>query len=222
MFTSLFLTIGLIHLIALASPGPDFALILRTSLHRPTALGAALGIALAILVHATLSLTGISLLIAEHPWLFMTVKVVGALYLGWLGWGALKAAWHSSAELALRAGGEAQGWRKGVQRGIATNLLNPKALLFFMGLLAAMVTPQVDGLTRGLAGAGAVPAVSDLVWRAGLEPLHRAGPASARPRAASAQSGHRPAVWRGQPLHPDRHGRRGLRPGPALTPVCQP
>mgnify|MGYP006915311199 CR=1 FL=1 len=33
MFTSLFLTIGLIHLIALASPGPDFALILRTSLH---------------------------------------------------------------------------------------------------------------------------------------------------------------------------------------------
>jgi threonine/homoserine/homoserine lactone efflux protein len=37
-----------------------------------------------------------------------------------------------------------------VQRGIATNLLNPKALLFFMGLLAAMVTPQVDGLTRGL------------------------------------------------------------------------
>lgn len=87
MFTSLFLTIGLIHLIALASPGPDFALILRTSLHRPTALGAALGIALAIVVHATLSLTGISLLIAEHPWLFMTVKVVGALYLGWLGWG---------------------------------------------------------------------------------------------------------------------------------------
>ncbi len=37
-----------------------------------------------------------------------------------------------------------------MQRGIATNLLNPKALLFFMGLLAAMVTPQVDGLTRGL------------------------------------------------------------------------
>ncbi|MGG5828714.1 LysE family transporter, partial [Aeromonas salmonicida] len=51
------------------------------------------------------SLTGISLLIAEHPWLFMAVKVVGALYLGWLGWGALKAAWHSSATLAPKAGG---------------------------------------------------------------------------------------------------------------------
>lgn len=150
MFTSLFLTIGLIHLVALASPGPDFALILRTSLHRPTALGAALGIALAILLHATLSLTGISLLIAEHHWLFMVVKMVGALYLGWLGWGALMAAWQGAGEQAFKAGGERTGWRKGVQSGLATNLLNPKALLFFMGLLAAMVTPQVDGLTRGL------------------------------------------------------------------------
>ncbi|WP_290435641.1 LysE family transporter, partial [Aeromonas caviae] len=84
MFTSLFLTLGLVHLVALASPGPDFALILRTSLHRPTALGVALGIALAILLHATLSLTGISLLIASQPWLFLAVKLVGALYLGWL------------------------------------------------------------------------------------------------------------------------------------------
>ncbi|MGY4003387.1 LysE family translocator [Aeromonas sanarellii] len=150
MFTSLFLTLGLVHLVALASPGPDFALILRTSLHRPTALGAALGIALAILLHATLSLTGISLLIASQPWLFLAVKLVGALYLVWLGWGALKAAWQGAGDLALQAGNERQGWRKGVRRGLATNLLNPKALLFFMGLLAAMVTPQVDGLTRGL------------------------------------------------------------------------
>ncbi|WP_434664991.1 LysE family translocator [Aeromonas sp. NJAU223] len=150
MFTSLFLTIGLIHLVALASPGPDFALILRTSLHRPTALGAALGIAIAILLHATLSLTGISLLIASHPWLFLAVKVVGALYLGWLGYGALKGAWQGAAGQAFKAGGERQGWRKGIKSGLATNLLNPKALLFFMGLLAAMVTPQVDGLTRGL------------------------------------------------------------------------
>ncbi|MGL4249549.1 MAG: LysE family translocator [Aeromonas sp.] len=150
MFTSLFLTIGLIHLVALASPGPDFALILRTSLHRPTAFGAAFGIALAILLHATLSLTGISLLIAEHQWLFMVVKLVGAFYLGWLGWGALMAAWQGADEPNFQAGSERAGWRKGVQHGLATSLLNPKALLFFMGLLAVMVTPQVDGLTRGL------------------------------------------------------------------------
>ncbi|MGL5321844.1 MAG: LysE family translocator, partial [Aeromonas veronii] len=98
----------------------------------------------------TLSLTGISLLIAEHHWLFMTVKMVGALYLGWLGWVALMAAWQGTSEQAFKAGGERIGWRKGIQSGLVTNLLNPKALLFFMGLLAAMVTPQVDGLTRAL------------------------------------------------------------------------
>jgi threonine efflux protein len=147
---SLFVTIGLLHLIALASPGPDFALILRTSLHRPTAIGAAIGIALAILLHATFSLTGISLLIAEHPWLFNLVRLTGALYLGWLGWGALKAAWQGSATLRLQAGNEHGGLAQGIRRGLATNLLNPKALLFFVGLLAAMITPQVSGLTRSL------------------------------------------------------------------------
>lgn len=147
---SLFITLGLLHLIALASPGPDFALILRTSLHRPTALGAAIGIALAILLHATFSLTGISLLIASHPWLFTLVRLVGAFYLGWLGWGALRAAWQGGEADRLQAGGERGGLALGIRRGLATNLLNPKALLFFVGLLAAMVTPQVGSLTRGL------------------------------------------------------------------------
>ena len=107
----------------------------------------------------------------------------------------------------------------GVQRGIATNLLNPKALLFFMGLLAAMVTPQVDGLTRGLLVLELF--LLSLVWF-GVLAWSLSTVRAQRllvPRAASAQSGHRPAVWRGQPLHPDRHGRRGLRPGPALIPV---
>ena len=167
MFTSLFLTIGLIHLIALASPGPDFALILRTSLHRPTALGAALGIALAILLHATLSLTGISLLIASQPWLFLAVKLVGALYLGWLGWGALKAAWQGSGDLALRAGGERPGWRKGVKSGLATNLLNPKALLFCSVLLPQFIDPHGASVTAQFATLGAILVAVGLAFDSG-------------------------------------------------------
>ncbi|MGL5326359.1 MAG: LysE family translocator [Aeromonas sp.] len=150
MLTSLFVTLGLMHLIALASPGPDFALILRTSLHRPTALGAALGISLAIMVHATLSLTGISMLIANNPMLFMVIKCGGALYLGWLGWGALMAARQQSGTVMQGATNELRGWGWGVRAGIATNLLNPKALVYFIGMLAAMVSPEVDGVARSL------------------------------------------------------------------------
>jgi len=102
------------------------------------------------MVHATFSLTGISMLIASHPLLFMVIKCCGALYLGWLGWGALMAARQQSSTVMANAANELRGWGRGVRAGIATNLLNPKALVFFIGLLAAMVTPQVDGVTRGL------------------------------------------------------------------------
>lgn len=142
MYISLFLTLGAMHLVALASPGPDFALILRSCHHRARALGAAIGISLAILLHATFSLTGISLLIAGAPLLFTLVRVVGALYLGWLGYGALRAARSRQSGFSAQEG-EQGSLLLGLRQGVATNLLNPKALLFFVGLLAAMVTPEV-------------------------------------------------------------------------------
>ncbi|MGL5947998.1 MAG: LysE family translocator [Aeromonas sp.] len=148
---SLFVTVGLLHLVALISPGADFALILRCSAHRATALAAALGIALAIALHATLSVTGISLLIAQHEWLFNLIKAFGAGYLAWLGLGALQAARQApSASAAPNVLPQVHGKRAGLQAGLVTNLLNPKALLFFIGLLAALVTPEVSDVSRAL------------------------------------------------------------------------
>lgn len=148
MYGSLFLTLGALHLVALASPGPDVALILRSCQRRPLAVGAALGISLAILLHAILSLTGISLLIASAPLLFVVVKLAGALYLGKMAWGALKSV-RQNAPAEMTASAAAEGdLLRGMRQGIATNLLNPKALLFFMGMLAAMVTPEVEMGTR--------------------------------------------------------------------------
>ena len=71
---SLLLTIGLIHIIALVSPGPDFALILRCRQSRLAAFGAALGISLAIGIHTLLSLAGISLIIQNTPTLYTLVQ----------------------------------------------------------------------------------------------------------------------------------------------------
>lgn len=142
MYLSLFVGLGAVHLLALASPGPDFALILRTCLCRPLALGAALGISLAILLHALFSLTGLSLLLTQAPGLFALVRLAGALYLLWLAKGAWQAA-SLPAEIGRVAAGESGSWRRGLGWGLATNLLNPKALLFFVGLVAAMVRPEV-------------------------------------------------------------------------------
>ncbi len=106
----LLLTLGTIHLLALASPGPDFALILKIASReqRSTALAAAVGISLAILVHTVLSLTGVSLAIQGSHTLFVLVQLFGALYLGWMGLGAFGVqAWLKRA-LAARPLAEAQ------------------------------------------------------------------------------------------------------------------
>ncbi len=148
MNLSLLLTIGIIHLVALASPGPDLALMLRYSACRRAAVGAAAGIALGIMVHSILSLTGVSLLLQGHALLFDLVRLAGAAYLGWLGIGALRAALRPPAA-SMTADAAAPGLpTRGFWTGFTTNLLNPKALVFFIGLLAALVGPEVNWLTR--------------------------------------------------------------------------
>lgn len=169
MDLSLLMTLALIHSVALVSPGPDFAIVVKiaTQEARSTALAAAVGISMAILLHSILSLTGLSLVIKGSPALYLLVQLLGASYLGWMGIGALKAAW-TSLRLALKpkhasVGAEvmadveipeednntgAMGPLKGFIKGLYTNLLNPKALVFFITLFSALITPEVTVPTK--------------------------------------------------------------------------
>ncbi|HGE2144238.1 TPA: LysE family transporter [Pseudomonas aeruginosa] len=63
---SVLLTLAAVFAIALVSPGPDVALVVRTTLHqgRRAGLASALGLACGILLHTTLVLTGVSLLLS--------------------------------------------------------------------------------------------------------------------------------------------------------------
>src|SRR3990167_823924 len=67
--SSILSLVGLV-MIALISPGPDFAIVVRNSLiySRKTGLFTALGIALGILVHVSYTLLGLGLVIAKNPW----------------------------------------------------------------------------------------------------------------------------------------------------------
>ncbi|WP_372872502.1 LysE family transporter [Shewanella sp.] len=150
-------SIALIHTLALASPGPDFAIMLRVATRQPrsVALMAALGIALAILVHTLASLTGLSLIIHTTPWLFVLVQATGAIYLGYMGVGALLSvrkhwAERQSQQLADTPAVDepSLGNARGLRLGLYTNLFNPKALVFFLTLFSAMVGPEVNTETR--------------------------------------------------------------------------
>ncbi|NQY65731.1 MAG: LysE family translocator [Alteromonadaceae bacterium] len=85
--------IALIHLLAVASPGPDFAIILKQSIlyGRRTAIFTSLGIGTGIMVHVTYSLIGVGLIIAKNEILFNLLKYIAAAYFCYIAWHGLRA-----------------------------------------------------------------------------------------------------------------------------------
>lgn len=138
-------------------PGPDLVLVLEASLARGRreGLAVALGLALARAGHVALSGLGMAALLKSSPGLFELVRTVGALYLLWLGLQWLRSAVHSPRPGAATSDGsmataayrgDADGSRPveagrvaAIRRGLLTNLLNPKALLFCSVLLPQFV-----------------------------------------------------------------------------------
>ena len=72
-----FFTVAILHLFAVMSPGPDFALILRQSLiyNRKISVVTSFGIGVGILFHVFLSITGIGIIISNSTQVFMLIKI---------------------------------------------------------------------------------------------------------------------------------------------------
>ena len=98
---SLFLTIAIVQLIALMSPGPDFFYVSQTAVShsRREALAGVVGITLGVAVWAALALLGLQLLLHRLLWLERAIAVCGGAYLCWMGLKMLRGA------LAAPAGG---------------------------------------------------------------------------------------------------------------------
>lgn len=129
-------------LLALVSPGPDFAIIVRNSLiySRKTALFTALGIALGILVHVAYTLFGAGILIAETPWIFSVFKYLGAGYLLYIGYKGVRAKKQTIDFGTLNIKKDISAFAA-IRSGFLTNALNPKAMLFFISLFSVVISP---------------------------------------------------------------------------------
>ena len=129
------------HALAVASPGPDFAIVMRQSLvfGRRFAIITSIGIGLAILLPVTYTVLGIGLLIKNTPWLFTAIKVAGASYLFYIGWQAIRV---KKAEVKdfNPISKERMTGGKAFRQGFITNALNPKATLFFLSLFTTIVS----------------------------------------------------------------------------------
>lgn len=138
---SLFATVALAHALAVMSPGPDLAVITRQTLAhgRRAGLLTALGIASGITFHVAYGMFGLAFAIERYPALLQLLQLVGAALLLWIGWGAIRARPLADPASAATADGQrAAGGDFTI--GLATNLLNVKAMLFFVALCSAVIT----------------------------------------------------------------------------------
>ena len=163
-----FLTIAALHFLAVASPGPDFAVTTRYSLGYGRNVGrwVALGIGTGIFLHVAYSVLGVALVIHRYQWVYGTLLLVGAAYLGWLGWQAIQAqpqaadvtahtSSHSKRATTLSAG-------KAFRIGFLTNGLNVKATLFFLALFSTVIAPSTPTLIK--VGYGVYMAIATAAW----------------------------------------------------------
>ena len=144
-----FVKVAVAHLLAVISPGPDFAMVVRQSIAhgRRAALWTSVGIGCAILLHVTYSLLGIGFLLRSSLAAFTAVKFAGAGYLAWIGAKALLSPPRRGLS-AAPAGADAElsrpaepAPRKAFATGFITNALNPKVTLFIVAIFATVIDP---------------------------------------------------------------------------------
>lgn len=155
-----FIKVAVAHLLAVASPGPDFAMVVRQSLAhgRRAAVWTSIGIGSAILLHVTYSLLGIGILLRSSHAAFTAVKFAGAAYLAWIGFRALltrpgreaAAAPQGSEEQLRRPAGPTP--RAALATGFLTNALNPKATLFIVALFVSVIDPATPKVVQAAYG----------------------------------------------------------------------
>lgn len=146
------------------SPGPDTALILRHALAggRGPGLAAVFGVQVGLLIHFTLAALGVSFIIASSPVLYRSVAFLGAAYLGWIGFQGL----IGGGPLRLDPNGPAVSKVRAARDAVLCNLLNPKVIILFLGLLPNFVDRTSDTVTSQMLLLTATLIVINTVWQA--------------------------------------------------------
>lgn len=162
MYLNEFLLVALVHLLAVISPGPDFAVVIRNSVSagRQAGLVTALGVGSGIFLHVAYSLLGIGIIVSQSVWLFNLLKLLAGAYLLYIGIKALRAKPQAVTDITLPALSLAP--RKAFGVGFITNGLNPKATLFFLSLFTLVISPQTPILVQ--AGYGLYLALATTLW----------------------------------------------------------
>ncbi|POF32286.1 LysE family translocator [Roseibium marinum] len=130
------------------APGPDVLFVVANGMqHRVKgAIASALGIGAGSVLHALAAALGISAIVAASPTAFEILRYAGAAYLAYLGVQAFKSWWNHSNNLdPNQAVVEVSVWNV-FRRGLVTNILNPKVVVFYLALLPQFINVELGNI----------------------------------------------------------------------------
>ncbi|WP_289034007.1 LysE family translocator [uncultured Roseibium sp.] len=135
--------------VLIITPGPDMTLFMGKTLAqgRKAGVAAVLGATTGIIIHSVLAALGVSALLAASETAFSILKVVGAAYLIWLAYQAIR---NGSSLTIDQTTVKTQPLARVWLQGLGINLLNPKIALFFITFLPQFVSPTDPGATGKL------------------------------------------------------------------------
>lgn len=151
----------------LISPGPNFLVVAQTTLNSGRSAGFVTGLGTAVgdAAYASLGLFGVTRLIAVGHTM-MVIEVLGGLYLAWLGGRMIMHRGLGAARVSDQLSVGNTSARSHFWRGLATDLSNPKTVLFFASIFAVTVNPESSRTVRGTMLLGIV--LTSIVWRSFL------------------------------------------------------
>lgn len=141
------LTFALTSLVIELTPGPNMAWLALLSVERGrlAGLAAVAGVALGLLALGLAASLGLGALVATNNWLYEALRWAGVAFLLYLAWDSYKES-REPAEVRVNKDGLVVFFR----RGLVTNLLNPKAALFYVTVVPNFVQPNSSSTWQSL------------------------------------------------------------------------
>ena len=175
--------LAVVHLLAVASPGPSTVLVIQTAAvaGRRGGLLAAFAMMVGALAWASAALYGLQALFAQFEWLYVAFRVGGALFLLYLAVMIWRHAKDPLPEIAVDRTAHMTGWQ-GFMRALLLQLSNPKIMVFFGSIFLSVLPQNLPSWMD--ATVLAIVALNEFCWFALLALLFSGGPARAFYRRA--------------------------------------
>lgn len=172
------LGLALVHLLAVASPGPSTVLVIQTAAvsGRRGGLLAALAMAVGAIAWSAAALYGLQALFARFEWLYVAFRFAGAIFLIYLALMLWRHARDPLPEVDVTSAVRANGWRIFLQARLL-QLSNPKIMVFFGSIFLSLLPPNLPAWMEG--SVLLLVAVNELTWFALLALLFSGGTARA-------------------------------------------